>query len=1140
MGLKISPLVLLKDCDILNFRVSIKDSLLEIKDLTDQKPVSQTVVVYTPDYLKHVCPSIRIFEPLREAGFIVIAGSNWTDGNIDVDLSPISKADFVLIARDFPSKCSQYGEIVQHARSLGIPVIYELDDLLVDVPDDHPDVDYFFPVKPGIIQGVLDADAVTVTTPYLRDYLKPFNPRIQVLPNFLIDRFWNLKLPERKKDGPVIIGYMGGHGHKPDLETVEPALEAILDRYGESVELMFWGISPNERLLERKNVHWTHPYLMDYEAFAEYFLSREADIFIAPLQDNVFNRCKSPLKFLEYSAMGIPGVYSNIPPYQDIVKPGETGLLATTTEEWVAALSSLIDDPVLRLEIGKASQEVVKQQFLLNSNAFLWRNAYKNIVSFKGERYQLAEISLAQGYLQNWYKALADKFTKEKTEKNELERQFRELTSHHDSLKTQYAQLSNGYQKLLSDFHDATGYAATVASQLNGILNSRGWKILQGVYNVRLKLAPSGSKREALTRMGFTGISILRREGFEGLLRRAKERSKRQIELGRGPVVENSKVILFSEPGTALTGPAVCIIVRLPEFEDATEKVLNWLTSQTFRSTEVLFWDTVHKTAWKFGEESNKKAADDLRALKALIHGKYVCFASLDLLGQDATYLEVNVIALETEALAFTVNISWDATDLIKKIEAGEFPGSAEAPFFRQVVAKEAIGDDFKLSFAGNSNNGFVAGKILYIETNQSDNIQTWPFAPAQTGFEFVIEDPWVLGKRINVADPFPVRLGIRPVETVFMPEVQKSDKPVIFVLIQFLAVGGAERLLLKLIEGMQDRFTFVVVSMERQALHLGTTADGFRKLTPYVYSLANYLSTPSYFSEVSYLINRFQPVTIYIHNGSNWIYDALGEIRRRFPSIRAVNQVYDHQFGWINRYDPVVVNSLDGHISANTKITQAYVQKGARPDQVFFIEHCIDMKEVDPARYSADQCADIKAKLGVPEGKRIVAFIARLHPQKRPMDFIELARRNESNSDLYFLMVGEGPLSAVVAEYVTKHQPKNLTVHAFFQPITEIYAIMDALVLPSEYEAMPLVVLESQAMGKPVVVTDVGSNRDVVEDTCGGIVVPKIGDIKGLSDGVEMVFKNPIDPVKVRNRIKERFGTEYITSLYEKAFLGK
>ena len=432
-----------------------------------------------------------------------------------------------------------------------------------------------------------------------------------------------------------------------------------------------------------------------------------------------------------------------------------------------------------------------------------------------------------------------------------------------------------------------------------------------------------------------------------------------------------------------------------------------------------------------------------------------------------------------------------------------------------------------------------MVGKFIQYETSQPDAFSPAPFQAVRTGHKLIVDGPWILGVRPEKNELLPIQHTIHPVDTVLPRCLVKFSKPVIIVLIQFMAVGGAERLLVKLVEYLSEEFTFVIVGTERQASNLGTSADNFRKITPYVYSLAEFLNPALNFSFLVHLIGSFQPEALYIANGSIWIYDALSELKKCFPSLRMVNQVYDHQFGWINRYDSAIVSSLNAHISANSKISDAYAQKGVPPDQIYFIEHCIDMVEVDPGRYPIEEVAAIKSRLGLPSGKKIVAFIARFHPQKRPMDFVELSRRCAADTSLHFLMVGEGPLSEVVNDYIDKNQPQNLTVVRFYRPITEIYAIMDVLVLPSEYEAMPLVVLEAQAMGKPVVVTDVGSNRDVVEDTCGGVVVPRIGDIKALSDGVAKVIAEPIDSAAVRSRIYDRFGTEKIAAQYRAAFLG-
>ncbi len=105
------------------------------------------------------------------------------------------------------------------------------------------------------------------------------------------------------------------------------------------------------------------------------------DIFLAPLEDSLFNRCKSGLKFLEYSALGIPGVYSRLEPYAELVIHGENGFLAADLSEWGEFLRRLILDPELRLGIGKAAKETVANQWLLDTHAAQWQECYADVMA---------------------------------------------------------------------------------------------------------------------------------------------------------------------------------------------------------------------------------------------------------------------------------------------------------------------------------------------------------------------------------------------------------------------------------------------------------------------------------------------------------------------------------------------------------------------------------------------------------------------------------------------------------------------------------------------------------------------------------------------------------------------------------------
>ena len=153
-------------------------------------------------------------------------------------------------------------------------------------------------------------------------------------------------------------------------------------------------------------------------------------------------------------------------------------------------------------------------------------------------------------------------------------------------------------------------------------------------------------------------------------------------------------------------------------------------------------------------------------------------------------------------------------------------------------------------------------------------------------------------------------------------------------------------------------------------------------------------------------------------------------------------------------------------------------------------------------------------------------------------MDFVELARRFSNNEDVFFLMVGDGALRDPIAQQIKRSQLTNIMRLDFYQPSSEIHALLDVLVLPSAYEGMPLVIAEALAMGKPVVVTDVGNNRDVVETVKGGVIVSRIGDISALQRGVEEMLKNPPDANAIRQAILARFDIPLTAKKHRDVFL--
>lgn len=337
---------------------------------------SKTIILFTLDSWDTPLVTHRIVGPAQHTGTTIIRGN---DGE-SIFTEKVSEADLVVIQRDFPRYGKAYDEILKISNLEGKPVIFDIDDLLLELPEDHPDrlTHYYSDALLPMVRGIIEASGVTVSTQMLGDYVRTFNPNVWLLPNYLNDRIWVFRSPKSSsaERDPVVIGYMGGDSHIPDLQYVAPVLLKISRRLGEKVQFRFLGARPPSSLSDQPNIIWAPSKTFDYTQFVADFLDQDYDIFIAPLRDNLFNRCKSAIKFLEYSASGVPGVYSRISPYSSIVNHGENGFLASTMEEWEEYLLGLIERPKLREEIATKAQETVRADWLLSQNAKRWVEVY--------------------------------------------------------------------------------------------------------------------------------------------------------------------------------------------------------------------------------------------------------------------------------------------------------------------------------------------------------------------------------------------------------------------------------------------------------------------------------------------------------------------------------------------------------------------------------------------------------------------------------------------------------------------------------------------------------------------------------------------------------------------------------------------
>lgn len=280
----------------------------------------------------------------------------------------------------------------------GKPMFIETDDNYVDVPpwnEAHHSFSQVASHRYYATESMSFADGMFVSTPYLKEIYGKFNENIHVIENsldFKGDRKfvgWD-KVSIRKHKG-IRIGWIGGRSHFEDLMMVAPALREILERYPEvTLVLVNSAVQPSCKALGIKypfegltNVHYADR-SVPINRYAKFMASFGIDIGIAPLVDCNFNRAKSNLRWLEYSALGIPSVCTDISHFSQTVRNGQDGFLIkdNNLDDWVTKLGLLIRDKDLREEIGRNAYKRVKTDFNLKHNAPKYVRLLKKLSGF--------------------------------------------------------------------------------------------------------------------------------------------------------------------------------------------------------------------------------------------------------------------------------------------------------------------------------------------------------------------------------------------------------------------------------------------------------------------------------------------------------------------------------------------------------------------------------------------------------------------------------------------------------------------------------------------------------------------------------------------------------------------------------------
>lgn len=340
---------------------------------------------------------------------------------------------------------------------------------------------------------------------------------------------------------------------------------------------------------------------------------------------------------------------------------------------------------------------------------------------------------------------------------------------------------------------------------------------------------------------------------------------------------------------------------------------------------------------------------------------------------------------------------------------------------------------------------------------------------------------------------------------------------------------GGPEKTIYKtglLID--KDRFDYRVVYLKKSRAEIHPAAkDG-----PFPYAeLAGRLPVdPLQLFRLARLVRAWRSDILHSHDQKTDVYAWL--LGLCFPRLVLVNTLH----GWIahrrrsNFYSRASICALR-RFNAVIAVSSDILSKARSHG----IKRCVLIHNaIDTADWDRPAPPDGSVRRDGRNSPFVVGFSGRFSPEKGPLEFLEVAEKLCTESDTYaFALAGQGPLAETLMQSVRE---KGLEAKVSFlgqldtAGMMRFYQGLDVLLSPSRTEGLPNSLLEAMAMRVPVVATDVGGVRELINDDTVGLLAQR-GDIDRLCRDIRTLEQDRGRAAAIaargRKRVEEHFSID-------------
>lgn len=275
-------------------------------------------------------------------------------------------ADCLLVIRPY-DKCSF--NIIKAAKKYKRFVILYLDDDLLHAPNLYTSLPRKIVAqllkkrnRKALRASLYLCDTLWVSNPLLLNHYKKYVHNGRCIKCDVITDISRMKAFHKTESCPRLL--FAGSGDHAELlnKYIIPALNELADTFPD-LEMTCIGITRFQLDSCKIKIKFI-PWISNYDHYRSVVENEDCDIGIAVIEESEFYQCKYFNKFIEYSLLGIIGIYTDSPPYNLVVQNLKTGLLAkSTSSSWAQKISYALKNSKVRESCVGNAQDYIKREF---------------------------------------------------------------------------------------------------------------------------------------------------------------------------------------------------------------------------------------------------------------------------------------------------------------------------------------------------------------------------------------------------------------------------------------------------------------------------------------------------------------------------------------------------------------------------------------------------------------------------------------------------------------------------------------------------------------------------------------------------------------------------------------------------------